>query len=128
MKGADDYYNAFKETQQIGRLYIVLHTHARGKCFQIYVLPDGEDVISNGDWNPPLNKDAIEVYGIVCGQPGWTEEYGWLHDGKWQEDFNSLYKEKLTEAIKTNIEYTKAMAKNEEEKGLRISNLLSDYK
>lgn len=28
-------------------------------------------------------KDLFKVYGIIGGNPGWTETYGWLHKGTW---------------------------------------------
>lgn len=90
MKGADEYCRLFNKAEQHGRLYLLPHYHARGKTFRIYVLPECEAVIQNGGFNPPLNKDAVEVYGIVSGQPGWTEEYGWLHEGQWKEDFKMI--------------------------------------
>ena len=90
MKGAREYADMFK-TGQYGRLYIVSGSHARGKTFHIFVLPKDEAGISNGTNNPPLNKDAVEVYGIINGQPGWTESYGWLYEGRWINDFNDLY-------------------------------------
>lgn len=39
----------------------------------------------------PLNG-AVEVYGIISGNPGWTEEYGWLRKGPWVKDFELLVK------------------------------------
>lgn len=89
MNGAREYSKLFK-TGQYGRFYIVSGSHARGKTFHIYVLPEGETAISNGQHNGPLNKDAVEVYGITGGQPGWTEAYGWFKEGLWIEEFNDL--------------------------------------
>jgi len=125
MKGAKEYADLF-ETGQYGKLYITVGTHARGKTFQIYVLPEGVNV-PDGTFNPCGCCDAVEVYGIIRGQPGWTEEYGWLHKGKWCEDFEELVIEAIkkvateTEARKQQIEET---AKNEEN---RIQQLLSKY-
>lgn len=89
MNGAREYSRLFK-TGQCGRFYIVSGSHARGKTFHIYVLPEGETAIPNGQHNGPLNKDTVEVYGITGGQPGWTEAYGWLKEGPWIEEFNDL--------------------------------------
>ncbi len=96
MRGAKEYAMMF-ETGQYGRLYLVSGSHARGRTFHIFVLPAGVEAIPNGTSSPPLNKDAVEVYGITEGHPGWTEIYGWLHDGKWQEDFAALVKVRRTE-------------------------------
>ena len=83
MYGARDFANLFV-TGQYGRLYIVAGSHARGRTFRIFVLPEGEVGENNGPNNAPCNKDAVEVYGVVAGNPGWTETYGWLHTGKWR--------------------------------------------
>lgn len=74
MKGAREYSLLF-ETGQYGRLYITSGSHARGKTFHIQVLPKDELAIPNGDNNACLNEDAVEVYGIIGGNPGWTEYY-----------------------------------------------------
>jgi hypothetical protein len=71
MQGATKYARLFK-TGQDGGLYFVSGEHARGKTFHIYVLPKGEAAISNGPNNGPLNANAVEVYGIISGNPGWT--------------------------------------------------------
>jgi hypothetical protein len=88
MHGASEYARLFK-TGQHGRLYFVSGSHARGKTFQIFVLPAGEEAKPNGN-NPPLNELCVEVYGVLGGQVGWSENYGWLHSGKWQEDFAAI--------------------------------------
>lgn len=79
MKGARKYAGLFK-TGQYGSLYLVSGEHARGKTFRIYVLPRGEAALPNHN-NPPLNSNAVEVYGVIDGQRGWTESYGWLQEG-----------------------------------------------
>lgn len=126
MKGASEYVRYF-ETGQHGRLYIVCGYHARGSTFRIFVLPKGEAAIPNGDSNPPLNKDAVEVYGITGGQPGWTETYGWLHKGKWQENFNRL----LTERKRAYDDRETRMAEKQKEAEQagrkRTEQLLSEY-
>jgi len=106
MEGADRYCRAFKENVQLGRFFLVPSSHARGDTFHLYILPEGEKAIPNGRSNAPLNKDRVEVYGIISGQPGWTEKYGWLHKGKWVEDF---------EAIVTSVEIETNTKKLEQE-------------
>jgi hypothetical protein len=96
MQGAREYASLF-QTGQHGRLYLVSSSHARGKTFRIFVLPEGEEAKPNGPHNAPLNRDAVEVFGIVGGQPGWTEIYGWLHAGRWQEDFAALVEARKAE-------------------------------
>lgn len=102
MQGAREYATMFM-TGQYGRLYLLSGCHARGKVFHIYVLPEGEAAQPNGP-NAPLNKNAVEVYGITGGQPGWTETYGWLHRGKWEQDFAAL-----VEARRVEIEARQAL-------------------
>jgi len=127
MKGADEFCRIFTNAEQVENLYILPSSHERGATFQLYVLPHDEKVIENGGINPPLNKDSVEVYGIISGQPGWTEEYGWLHSGKWQEDFNNLWRARvkaLQEQNKTTKETRRAKEIAED---TRISRLLSKY-
>ena len=126
MKGAREYAGLF-ETGQYGKLYIVSSEHARGKTFRIFILPEGEAAVLNGNSNPTLNKDAVEVYGVVSGNPGWTESYGWLHAGKWQEDFNKLVlstkaKKQHEKDIQEALTHDKELSES-----LRIAGLLSKY-
>jgi hypothetical protein len=79
--------------EQHGRLYLVCGEHARGKTFHVWVLPAGT-AIAGMPWSV---KDAVEVYGITGGQPGWTETYGWLHRGKWEQDFDALVERRIAE-------------------------------
>ncbi len=89
MKGAREYAELFK-SGQYGRLYIASGHHARGSTFHIQVLPEGEIARQNGYGNLCTNADAVEVYGVVSGNPGWTEEYGWLLSGLWCPDFETM--------------------------------------
>ncbi len=126
MKGAREFAGLFV-TGQYGKLYIVSGEHARGRTFHIQVLPEGEKAVGNGLCNTCLNKDAVEVYGIVAGNPGWTEEYGWLHDGPWQNDFATLCantQEKQSTEYRMSEEAKEVSRKLEEE---RVQSLLSNY-
>jgi len=126
MKGARRYASLF-ETGQYGKLYLVSGHHPRGSTFHVFILPEGEEAISNGTNNPPLNEDAVEVYGIVSGQPGWTESYGWLHDGKWQSDFAKLIDNKEQEIKLKTQNQIEIYEHNKRLIGMRISALLSEY-
>ena len=128
MKGADKYCRLFRKAEQIGRLYFLPHYHARGETFHIYVLPEGEKVIENGGINAPLNKGAVEVYGIVAGNPGWTEKYGWLHDGAWQDDFMTICEEKKQELQLQEERRRNASEKKNKDKEKRIADLLNTYR
>lgn len=78
MKGAREYVQ-YLESGIFGRLQIIVGGHARGRTLHIYVLPE-----------PGSLEASVEVYGVVKGQPGWDEEYGWLVDGPWVADFGKL--------------------------------------
>lgn len=126
MKGARKYANLFK-TGQYGKLYIVSGSHARGKTFRVFVLAEGEKAITNGPNNAPLNSNAVEVYGVVSGDPGWTESYGWLHHGKWEEDFARLDEERSLEAWRKSEEHSLAKIRQEEDRRSREAILLAEY-
>ena len=77
MQGAREYARYFEGEEIVGRLKVVSSSHARGSTFHVYVLPPAEEP----------EGVAVEVYGITGGNPGWTETYGWLERGPWQDDF-----------------------------------------
>jgi hypothetical protein len=122
MRGARDYAKLFS-TGQHGKLYLVSGEHARGKTFQIWILPSDEKV-SVMPWRV---NDAVEVYGATGGQLGWTETYGWLHTGKWQEDFNKLVKIRIQELERSQKERERVKAEDAAAVIDRKSKLLSAY-
>ena len=126
MKGARKYAQLF-ETGQYGKFYLVSGNHARGLTFHIQILPEGKEALPNGSNNLCRNNDAVEVYGVIGGNPGWTEYYGWKHRGPWMQDFGNLVKEaeatKENEKVKT-AKITEQEAVNEER---RIRTLLAAY-
>ena len=127
MTGADEYCKLFTKAEQHGRLYLIPYYHARGKTFRVFVLPEGEDVIENGGVNPPLNDGTVEVYGAVSGRLGWTEAYGWIHKGAWQEDLRLLRgsrERELQEYKERQLAYAE---EREDEKQKRVSRTLSTY-
>ena len=122
MQGADIYANLFR-TGQYGRLYLDSGEHARGKTFHIWVLPDAAPIVGAA-----CSMDgAVEVYGITGGHPGWTETYGWLHHGKWEQDFADLvdrrYADISADIVRRTLEKT-AIDDNEKQ---RKANLLANY-
>jgi hypothetical protein len=126
MKGANEYSKLFS-TGQYGRLYIVSGSHARGRTFHIQILPTGEKAEENGENNLCLNFNAVEVYGILGGQPGWSEYYGWIYTGPWQKDFEKLVETRKKE-IATEQIHLKLHKKNvEKAKNERIKKLLESY-
>ena len=126
MNGASEYASLFT-TGQYGKLYIVSGRHARGQTFHIYVLPEGVKAKHNGTNNPPLNEDAVEVYGVLGGQRGWTEYYGWTYEGKWKEDFMKLVEEKKKEADRFFDKAMEVSAKRLAEETTKKLSLLQQY-
>ena len=124
MNGADKFYNLFPRPQQHGKLYLYPDKHARGKTFSIYVMPSS-DVISKP--YPWLVEGAIEVYGVIGGHRGWTEYYGWLHEGKWQDDFEELVKARELEVEKAKETKEQKLIAEENKKKERVKSLLSQY-
>ena len=127
MKGADDFCDVFPQSEQIGRLYILPSSHARGRTFRIYVLPENEKVIENGGINPPLNGDAVEVYGVISGQLGWTEVYGWLYKGRFIEDFSTILNKRVQLKQEGNLKRNAKIEKEKEREVNRKLDLLSTY-
>ncbi|MEJ2899658.1 hypothetical protein [Acinetobacter sp. NS-4] len=120
MNGAHEYAGLFKSAQY-GNLYLLSPHHARGQTFQIFVVPEGFQ-IKLGGINAP--HGCIEVYGILGGHPGWTEFYGWIHKGPWQQDFYKLVAERRAEIEKLEQEKAEALAKWEKGKSCNaIGNL-----
>jgi hypothetical protein len=112
VKGAREYKDLL-ETKYYDKLYVVMGSHARGSTMHIYI-------------HDKEGGETIEVYGIVSGQPGWTEEYGWIHYGPWVKYFN-----KLIATLKWNkflMEYKKSEQRKEEEKlkGERLKKVLDN--
>ena len=122
MKGAREFAKYFK-TGRYGKLFIEVGTHARGKTFQIWVLPPGSCI----EHSPWTDKNVVEVYGITGGNPGWTETYGWLHKGKWQEDFTALFLQKKQEYKAAISQEQAAKEKNAEAEKKRKQDLLAKY-
>lgn len=124
MNGAREYAELFRNTQQHGKLYLSVGEHARGKTFHIYVLPSEEKVLG-------LRLDipnAVEVYGIVSGNPGWTEGYGWLHRGPWEKDFEALVVVKREEVETQNLLIASQKAVRAANIAEREKQLLAGYK
>ena len=122
MQGATENAELFK-SGQYGRLYLEAGVHARGKTFQSWVLP--ADVLCTG--SPRSLGDAVEVYGIVSGNPGWTESYGWLHKGPWEHDFSSLVEQRRLEILKRDYNRYVEQQERKDAEQKRIQRLLAEY-
>ena len=126
MNGAREYAQLF-QTGQYGKLYIVSGQHPRGLTFHIQILPEGEMAIPNGSNNLCLNEAAVEVYGIISGQPGWTEGYGWLYLGKWVKDFKDLADEAIRKRGENAAKNEEQLTQKADARKQRIQFLLDDY-
>jgi len=105
MNGARGYYNIISEATRLkigylrklnrddawyigsevyinGNVIYGLSSHARGKCFHVILAENTYDLTDKEIVDP---KNCFEVYGVLGGQNGWTEYYGWKHEGKWVE-------------------------------------------
>ncbi len=124
MKGAKEYAQLF-ETGQYGKLFITTGSYARGTTFKIFIVPKGEDFErKDGIF---LNPNVRMVYGVLGGQPGWIEYYGWIHKGPWVDDFNALVK--ATKELKAEKEEKARLekAKKEKEAQRKTKLILNSY-
>ena len=120
MNGAREFASLFK-TGIYGKLYLESGSHARGKTFRIFVLPD--------NFNPDDNiyNNSVVVYGIIGGQSGWTEYYGWIHKGPWQDDFKKLISDRKEE-IESKKSIAEKKSRNAEDvKKKRVKSILEQY-
>ena len=60
--------------------------HARGRTLDIYLVEDEDALREKG----LLDCNKVKVYGMVSGQPGWTDKYGWIIEGNWCEYINGI--------------------------------------
>jgi hypothetical protein len=145
MKGADKFYNIinqaysrkFGDLRKInlkyrwsggdseayinGNVIYVTSSHARGKCFQIYLV----DSINMTD--EELKQNAFEVYGIVNGQPGWTEEYGWKHEGAGVNSILNYLIELENKIIQHENSLKELKTKQELEKNMTINKKIEKF-
>ena len=123
MQGAREYAGLFSRTEQVGRLFIASGSHARGDTLHIWVLP-AEYVQPPGTYP---GSNAVEVYGIMGGNPGWTEYYGWLRRGPWEEDFKQIVAERRAAADKRKVEREAKQEVEKREAEERANALLASY-
>jgi hypothetical protein len=109
-------------------IIIVSGSHARGKTAHIFLV-DNDDYIGT-IINCP-NK--TEVYGVIGGQPGWDEVYGWIHLGSWVAVIEKLVDDILLEieqkefdSLKMNQEYKKRMQDTLNEKLSKFEDMFSN--
>ena len=128
MRGAREYAELF-QTGKYGKLYLISGSHARGKTFNIFVLPKmtKEEPFPKGV-SIYQYPDKVEVYGIISGEPGWTEEYGWLKEGPWCDDFQELVKRKQEELLNEKREQRFREEKIARQRKERLEHLIGLYK
>jgi len=126
MHGSNKYARLFK-TGQYEKLYLVSGQHARGVTFYIQILPEGEIARSNGNNNLCVNEDAVTVYGVISGQLGWSERYGWIHEGPWMDDFEKLVKKAEFDKEEKENERKTLLNYQIEKEQKRIKDLLDAY-
>lgn len=102
--------------------------HARGRTVHIFLV-DNEDYIGN-IINCP---GKLEVYGVVSGQPGWNEEYGWIHSGSWVKVIERIIdnvlieiEQKEYEVFNENQEYIEMMQDTLNEKLSKFENMFKE--
>ena len=119
------------ETGQYGRFYVVSYISAAGRpVFVIQILPKDTPAIINvvnKKCNLCLNKDAVEVFGVISEHPTLTIEYGWIHKGKWIDDFEKLIEQKRCEIINEEKENSDKIEKEKSEKIAFETHLLEQY-
>jgi len=124
MQGAREYANLFGDQEQHGRLCICSGSHARGRTLHIWVLPPSDLLERLSPWAIP---GAVEVYGVVSGQPGWTETYGWLHRGKWVQDFEALVAQRRADRERITAKFLEDQQKLAAEAQAQIAQTLAAY-
>ena len=67
------------------------------------------------------------MYGITGGQPGWTETYGWLHRGKWEQDFAALVAQRRIEIAAHEAARAQQRVDEEQAEARRKAALLQAY-
>jgi hypothetical protein len=95
MLGAREYSGLFKNYEQHGRMVISHGSHARGETLEIFIIPKSYGIIDLDKLHMVNNK--VEIYGLISGYRGWSERYGWLHEGPWVVDFEKIVKQKRVE-------------------------------
>lgn len=111
---------ALLATQLYGPLYVVSGRHARDRTLYVYMLDQGQVLLPPRPSVGPNNKHPDlranqEIFGIVSGVPGWSEEYGWRHEHPNVKDGTAqALVHQLIEASKTaiNLGMNDASARN----------------
>ena len=111
MNGAKEYALLF-DSGRYGAFRIYSGEHARGRYFHLFL------VTSIGE---------TEVYGITGGHPGWTERYGWLHDGPWIEDFMAMVNAKRKHRLEVQAHAQKKSVAKLQSEAEKVTAILGAY-
>lgn len=101
-------------------IIFVLSEHARGKTLKIWIY-ENENIID------PLKEDNLEVYGVISGQPGWTESYGWIIEGSWVSFIENYMNRLEYEITAATIRGVKAKTERENEEKLQRENKVKAF-
>lgn len=82
-----------------------------------------EEAIPNGKQNLCINKNAV----VIGGHPGWTERYGWIHKGKWVDDFQNMVNNRTVQVFEEISKAEKLTAQLKEQEMKRVKLLLNNY-
>lgn len=115
-----------EETYQYENIVFLLGEHARGYTLKIWLY-------KNTDIQDYLKEEHIEAYGIISGNAGWTETYGWIAKGNWcscvEKYFSSLrsYSEEVKSKKRIlNAAYAEQERLKKDEKLKSFSNMFPD--
>ena len=97
--------------------------HARGRTLDIYIIKDEDDLRKIGLYG----CDRLKVYGMISGQCGWDEKYGWIIEGNWCEYINDILEKSLLfyEQNEKKAEANESQRKIEERK--KIENRAKEF-
>jgi hypothetical protein len=132
MNGAREYYNLIKRALERGlgdlkyidncylneNILYRISSHARGTCFHIYLVEDLQNI--------SVNK-SFEVYGVISGNLGWTESYGWIHNGNWNEPILNYLKNLESEIKLFDENIEKEKHQKEQERNLALNSKIDKF-
>jgi hypothetical protein len=107
-----EYGGYANEIYKWGNVHFLLSEHARGRTFKIWLI-DG--------------KEQIEVYGVVDGNPGWTESYGWIKKGTWVKPVLKLIRDLEKEMARHDEEQAEIKRGIEREENKKIGATIDKF-
>lgn len=124
MKGAGIFSDIFKTgIHRYKKLYIEFGRHARGYTLEVWVLDNAKAKFNSIH----CYDGAVKVYGAVSGNPGWTEAYGWLHEGPWVNDFNKFVARLRREKRKRDLQTARDIEERDSRNKSKAEKILVNY-